>query len=73
MTDPLEQLLIESESIYVVQSDPNEPTGRWLGTEKSARGEAEQRSLALGKPVYVFRAVARVKVVDRPVEWTEYP
>ena len=73
MTDPLEKLLIEAEGVYIVHARLGEPVGQWFGTEKDARHEAEQRSLALGKPVYVFRAIARVEVVTRPVQWTELP
>ena len=67
--DPLEELLIESEGIYLVQASPNEPAS-WYGTEQNARDEAQKIAIALNKKVYVFRAVAMVEPTNEPVRWT---
>lgn len=70
MCDPLAILLVESEGIYIIQADLSEPVSRWYGTEHEAWDEAERLSLALGKTVYVFRAIAKVEIVEKPVKRT---
>jgi len=69
MTDPLEALLIESEGVYLVQAGPGEPTS-WYGTENDALVEAQERSLALGKTVWVFRAIGKAERSEKPIKWT---
>jgi len=70
MIDPLEKLLVESEGIFLVQAGVGEPVS-WYGTLVDAEDEAEIQAIALGKTVYVFRAISKVTLIDSPVEWTQ--